>query len=288
MTAAGVILIAAAAITSATAPAAAAARESPTTMQSSTTRSPAVQAPAHGTFTQAPATQPSTSDAARAAIDLQQVEALLEDGDRDAAVRRFTQVSALDADRGAAVRAKVNEACDAMLGEVDQMIARMEYPRAAKRLRELLGTFAGLPTASLARQRLAELVSIPQVRREWVLDEHRAAGEAALAAARALRDGGQEEAAYAQFQTVAAGYRDTPAGESAREAVKAFDADDGFNRRRNDRLAAPEARPALSLAENYRAAGRVEVAKKKYEEVIKTFPDTSFAETARRELEAMK
>jgi len=52
-----------------------------------------------------------------------------------------------------------------------------------------------------------------------------------------------------------------------------------------DRAAAPKARPMLNLAENYRNAGRIDEARKRYQEVIDQFPGTSFADTAGAELE---
>ena len=44
----------------------------------------------------------------------------------------------------------------------------------------------------------------------------------------------------------------------------------------------------LSLADSYRTAGRAEQARKKYQEVIDTYPGTSFAEQAKSAIAAMK
>ena len=44
----------------------------------------------------------------------------------------------------------------------------------------------------------------------------------------------------------------------------------------------------MGLAQSYKSAGRPELAKKKYQEVIDQFPDTSYAETARKEQAAIK
>src|SRR5436305_1908012 len=92
----------------------------------------------------------------RANDDLAATEALLADKDRDGAVRKFTRIpdeASKDPDfakHAMAVREKINDAADSMLREVDDMIAAKQYPQAATRLRELLSTMAGLPTASLA------------------------------------------------------------------------------------------------------------------------------------------
>jgi TolA-binding protein len=237
-------------------------------------------------------TSPATTRLSREAeadADLQQVAVLLEDGDRDSAIRRFTRVPQDLADeRAPDLRVKVNAAADESLAEVDRLITDEKFDAAAKRLRELLSVFSGLPTASLARQRLAELVATPQVVEIWKSDERRAAAESALADARKLRDAGDAEAAYAAFQKVGADFPGTPAASAARDAVAAYDNDAAFQRRRKDRVAEPKARAALNLAENYRSIGRIDSARKKYEEVITKFPGTSFADTARQELDAMK
>jgi len=230
----------------------------------------------------------------RANDDLAATEALLADKDRDGAVRKFTRIpdeASKDPDfakHEMAVREKINDVADAMLREVDDMIAAKQYPQAATRLRELLSTMAGLPTASLARTRLAELMSKPEVQQEMRLADQREKADAALAEARKLRDANEKEEAYLKFKAVAADFPDTPAGKSAAEMVKAFEAEPGFTQKLKEHAAAPRAKAALNLAENCRSAGQLEKARKKYQEVIKDFPDTSFADTAKAALEELK
>lgn len=231
---------------------------------------------------------------AKAKQDLETVEALLNDKDRDGAVRKFTRIAEEAtkdrefARRAMAVREKINEAADAMLREVDDLVAARRFAAAAQRLRELLSVMAGLPTASLARQHLAELVSRPEIQHELAEADRREKAQAALDEARKLRDAGQEDEAYARFRAVAEDFKQTPAGQAAAEAAKAYESDPAFVRRNKDRAAATRAKPALNLAENYLAAGRPEMARKKYEEVVKEFPDTTFAETAKAALARIK
>jgi tetratricopeptide (TPR) repeat protein len=231
---------------------------------------------------------------AKAKQDLDTVEALLNDKDREGAIRKFTRLpdeANKDPDfatRAMAVREKINDAADALLKEVDDDVAAKHFARAAPRMRELLSVMAGLPTASLARQHLAELVARPEIQREIEQLERREKAQAALESARKLRDDGYAEEAYAKFKAVAVDYKGTPAGDAAAEAVKAFESDAAFVRRSRDRAAAPAARRALNLAENYLSAGRPEQARKKYEEVIRDFPDPSFAQTAKEQLAKMK
>ena len=228
---------------------------------------------------------------AKANADLDETEKLLRSKDREGAIRRFTQVpeeATKDqkfADRAAGVRGKVNDAADALLADVDALIDKKQFPQAAARLSALLSTMAGLPTASLARQRLAELVAIPDIQVELKRKERADTAESALNEAKKLRDDGKAEEAYEKFAAVAAQFADTPAAAAAADAVKAYDADPAFQRKMKDRAAAPKARAMLNLAENYRNAGRLDEARKRYQDVINQFPGTTFAETARQELE---
>jgi tetratricopeptide (TPR) repeat protein len=231
---------------------------------------------------------------ARAKEDLDAVEKLLTDKDREGAIRRFTaapEEAGKDPDfaaRAATVRTKINDAADQLLAEVDPLLSSGKYQEAAARVRQLLSVMAGLPTASLARQRLAEMVSNPDVQRELKKKEHEEAGDVALGEARRLRDAGEAEEAYEKFQSVARDFAGTPAASAAADAVKTYDADPAFQRRMKDRAAAPKAKAALNLAENYRSAGMPDKAKEKYREVITQFPGTSYAETAQRELNQLR
>jgi tetratricopeptide (TPR) repeat protein len=231
---------------------------------------------------------------AKANADLDETEKLLRSRDREGAIRRFTQVPEAAtkdlnfADRAAGVRGKVNDAADALLADVDALIDKKQYPQAASRLSALLNTMAGLPTASLARQRLAELVAVPEIQVELKKKERADTAESALGEAKKMRDDGKAEEAYEKFQTVATQFADTPAATAAADAVKAYDADPAFQRKMKNRAAAPKARQLLNLAENYRNAGRLDEARKRYQDVINQFPGSSFADTARAELDKIK
>jgi tetratricopeptide (TPR) repeat protein len=227
----------------------------------------------------------------KANADLDETEKLLRSKDREAAIRRFTQVpeeatkDVKFADRASGVRGMVNDAADALLADVDSLVEKKQFPQAASRLSVLLSTMAGLPTASLARQHLAELVAVPEIQVELKKKERADAAEGALSDAKKLRDDGKAEEAYEKFQAVASQFADTPAAAAAAEAVKAYDAEPAFQRKMKDRVAAPKARQMLNLAENYRNAGRLDEARKRYQEVIDQFPGTTFADTARAELD---
>ena len=82
-------------------------------------------------------------------------------------------------------------------------------------------------------------------------------------------------------------YPDTDAGAKAAEAVKVYEKDTAFVKRVNESAASTKATSALKLAQSYATAGRRDLARKKYQEVIDQYPGTSFAEQAKKELAAL-
>jgi TolA-binding protein len=86
---------------------------------------------------------------------------------------------------------------------------------------------------------------------------------------------------------VAQDYPETTAGRDAASAVAAYEADAQFMQQVRDDAVAAKAKPMLGLADSYRTAGKLDQAREKYQEVIRQFPDTRFAETAKRRLEEM-
>ena len=229
----------------------------------------------------------------RANRELDAVEKLLTAKQREAAVLRFALVgdAAMKdrpyARRVRALRAQIDATTDALLNEVEELVTAQQYSAAAARVRELAPALSALPAGSEPRRRLVELQGHKDVRREIELADRGEKARAALAAARTVRDGGDDEAAYAKFRAVAQDYSDTPAGREAANAVKAYEADEPFMRRVRDHAVEAKAKAALSLAENYKAAGQKDKAKRKYDEIAKDFPGTTFADTARRELDKL-
>ena len=55
-----------------------------------------------------------------------------------------------------------------------------------------------------------------------------------------------------------------------------------------DAEAEEKASPLLNMARNYRLAGKNDLAADSYRQIIAKFPDTTFAQTARRELDALE
>ena len=67
-----------------------------------------------------------------------------------------------------------------------------------------------------------------------------------------------------------------------------YEKDAVFVQRANEKAAESKARSALSMAANYKSAGRPDKAREKLQSVIDEFPDTTFAATAKKELAALR
>jgi thiol-disulfide isomerase/thioredoxin len=230
---------------------------------------------------------------------LDAVEAALKSGDARAALKASSKFpAAAKADGETALRAEklqadLAAAGDKMLAEVDPLIGKGDYAEAAARLKELEALTA-LPVSGTARGKLAALMARPEVKAKLEAQENaRKAAErtkaaaAALAAAKSLQSSKKDEEAYAGFKAVAKDYADTPSAAPASAAVAAYEKDAAFVKRVNEATAGAKAKGVLALAQNYRAAGRKDLARKKYESIISEFPGTSFAETAAKEMKAM-
>jgi thiol-disulfide isomerase/thioredoxin len=186
---------------------------------------------------------------------------------------------------------KLSAAADAMLAEVDPLIADKKYDQAATKLRALSTGLAGFPAGAKAKQKLSELMSKPEARQQIQEAERIEKANQALAAAQKLQADKQDEPAYARFKSITKEFAGTAAATTAAEAVAAYESDPAFMEKlagKQSQADANKARSALSLAESYRRSGKIELAKKKYQEIIEQFPGSKEAETAKVELAKLK
>ena len=170
------------------------------------------------------------------------------------------------------------------LKAVEEQVAQEHYVDAAQSLKAMAAALEGSPQQPQATKRLEALLAKPGVKEQIAKAERDAAPASALEAARALRDAGNDLGAYERFRAITMDYPETPAAGDALIATKVYDDDPIFLRKRRDAIAAPKAEAALRLAEGYRRAGRTELARKRFQEVIDRYPDTTFAEQAQKSL----
>src|SRR5262249_9440336 len=139
-----------------------------------------------------------------------------------------------------------------------------------------------------ARQKLSSLLADPKAKAALSEFQRETDAAAALAVARKLRDEGKPTAAYRKFKAVAQDFPTTDAGKSAADAAAAYESDAAFMKRLHDEEIAAKAKPMLALADSYRSAGKRDQARRKYQDVIDQFPETSFAQAAKQALDEMK
>ena len=109
-----------------------------------------------------------------------------------------------------------------------------------------------------------------------------------LTSAQALQSQKKDAQAYERFEEVVKEFPDTDAARTASDSIKAYEHDKPeLVKKVSDSAAAGKAKAALSMADSYRKSQRTDLARAKYQSVIKEFPGTPYAETAKKALEEM-
>jgi len=239
--------------------------------------------------------QPITPElVVQASADLDAVDKSLSSGDSLGAVQRSVRMpdeAMKDADfakRHEKTKKLVDHAAEQLLAEVETMVTAKEYAKAAARLKTLATAFTGTAHEETARKRLVEVLNIPEAKAAVEQAQREAVADAALSIARKSRDGSDHQAAYSQFKSIIEDFPNTPAASAAAEAMKSYEQDEAFMRKLKDNTVGSKAKSVMSLADSYRTNGREDLARKKYELVVKDYPGTSYADEAKHALEEMK
>ena len=225
---------------------------------------------------------------------LAQVTEKLEAGDAKAALKLMAKVpagasrDAEFAEAAAETGKKLDEAAAGLLGGAEEAIEAGKFVEAADRLRELSVSLAGLPVANDARKKLNELMARPEARKAIDTANKESQASASLAEAEKLRAAKKNEAAYGRFKQIAKAFAGTPSGAKAAAAVKEYESDKAFMAALASKQAGGKAKAALSVARSYAKSGRLGDAAKKYKAIIKDYPDTEYARTAEREMNALQ
>lgn len=112
-------------------------------------------------------------------------------------------------------------------------------------------------------------------------------GKKALAAAHRLLKDKKYVEAYRAFERLAKDFADTTTGGKARKQMDAMRADPQIMKVVRDSQAAKKCENWLDIARGLAGSGRHEKAREYYRRVIDEYPDTTFAETARHELDQL-
>jgi len=221
---------------------------------------------------------------ATAAAD--KVEAALKDG-QAASLKLLASIPAaakVDKDLAARlvlIEKQVDEYAVKALADIDPLIQDKKYVEAAGKLTELTRNLGALPAAAAAKKKLADLMADPQVKAQFEQLTRNKAAEEELVIAKRLQTDGKDDQAYLKYKAIVTNFSGTPAGDQAKEAVATIEKNPALVKKANDGVVAAKAKGMMGMAENYAKAGRMEMAKKKYQEVITTFPGSEPAKAAK-------
>jgi thiol-disulfide isomerase/thioredoxin/tetratricopeptide (TPR) repeat protein len=227
---------------------------------------------------------------AEANNSLMRVESSIKSGDTKSAIKQMAKVppiARLDpafAKHQEQVQKKLQSAADALLSEVQGQIGLGQYIDSVARLRELSDALAGLPQAARAKLMLSGLMSKPEVRAALSDAEKQLKAGDALDVAQKLQAQKKDELAYARYAEVVKFFPGTEAAGKAQAQLDKYRQDAAFMTRMIEHAATGKATAALHLGDSYKAAGDLEMARKKYQGVIADYPGTSYAQRAQKAL----
>jgi thiol-disulfide isomerase/thioredoxin len=232
---------------------------------------------------------PKIVAAANATLD--QVDKALSEQQPAKAIKLLATVpeeAKLDGDfaaRSKAIGDKLQDFGNSELTSIDPLIAAGSYTEAITKLRDLSTVFAGTPVAADAKAKLLSLGSDPKVKKAIEAARTEKESADALAIANKLKADKKDDLAYPRFKAIVKSYPGTPAATEAATAVQAYEADTACITKFNAKANTGKAESMLSMAATYKAAGHLEQAKKKYQDVIAQFPNTTWAATASKGIE---
>jgi len=221
------------------------------------------------------------------------VEAALKEGGSTAAIKQLASIPAdarIDDDfaaRMSGIEKQVEEFAAKAMADIDPLIENKQYKEAAAKLGELTRTLGSLQAGAAAKKKLADLMANPEVKTQFETAQKNKAAEDEIAIAKRLKTDGKDDQAYLKFKAVAATFAGTPSGDEAKEAVATYEKNPALVQKANDGVIAGKAKAMMGMAQNYARAGRMELAKKKYQEVIAAFPNSAPAKEAKAAIDEL-
>jgi peroxiredoxin len=233
---------------------------------------------------------------AEATATLDKAEAAIKSGDYSNAIRTFAKISP-DAkaestlvERIESIQKQLEDYGSKSINDAEKLIDQKQFGAAIAKLRDV-SRLSGLPAAATASKRLNAVLAMPEAKAqieaadkaEKEKDRAARAGDA-LAAAQKLQAAKKDDQAYTQFKSIVSNFPNTPAAASAASEVAKYEQDQAFVKRVTGASADSKANAALSMANSYKESGKTDLARQKYQSVIQQFPNTPYAETAKKEL----
>jgi peroxiredoxin len=182
---------------------------------------------------------------------------------------------------------RIQQAINAVLAPADDLISQHKNLEAVTSLKGLLISFKGTPAEAEINHRLQSLEVDPQTKSQSQSADGEQKAAAALAQARSLRKDQKVGESYETLKQIVTNYAGTPSAEAARKMINSYEADPELMKQVNQQIADEKADGILTLARSYASAGLTDKAKKKFQEVIDQFPNTSQSDTAKKEMDAL-
>lgn len=179
--------------------------------------------------------------------------------------------------------AQVTELGEAALAEAEAMVEAGEFAEAVAHLNRIAEELVGTTYEQQARDRLVTLRQNPDAKKALEAAEREKSAAMALAAAQELEARGNTKAAIVRYSAVARLFAETAAAEEAKAALDRLDAGEG-----EGDSAQAAAERLFKLAESYAAAGRKELAREKYEQIVADYPNSRHAAEAQKALDKLQ
>ncbi|HEV2295445.1 MAG TPA: redoxin domain-containing protein [Tepidisphaeraceae bacterium] len=190
--------------------------------------------------------------------------------------------------RAAEVQKTLEPHAEEALSDAEAMLKEKDYAQGLAKVQAVASAMTNSPAGKKATAKLEALRKDPAVKAELAALEEAKKADSELTAAQQLQAEKKDEQAYVKFKAITRQYPKSPAASTAAEAVATYEKDPAFVKRANEAAAGGKAKGMLGLAQSFASAHKNELARKKYQEIIDQFPGTTYAETAKREMAALK
>jgi len=180
--------------------------------------------------------------------------------------------------------ARLNDLAEGMLTEADRLLQQNKPADAYDLLQDVAEQFYGTKPASRAMAKLQELKNDRPAFAAVLSRRDRISAERTLELARRAVSEGRYGDAERYYRLILDLYPHTPAGPTARSALDELLADASSAAELAVQKVWPDARVLLALARRYRQIDRFDEARRCYQQVLRRFGGTPFAEQARKAL----
>jgi tetratricopeptide (TPR) repeat protein len=175
------------------------------------------------------------------------------------------------------------------LASADRAVEQQKYDDAVALLLELRREFQGIEAATLARRKI-ETLRKKNAEVAKIFEQQESAGRAETILAAALDDVRERKFGVAceKLEEIVNDYGATETAKKAQTVLDRMKKNDALMLHVRDHQAAPACRTLLFEAGSFQHVGQLQKARELLREIIEKYPDTTFAEEARRRLAQLR